>query len=363
MDTKAIDARMAKFWFGLRRRADFYADMAAFLDAGKAPTEIIADMLKVASRRKRLRHMAFILRDLHKGLESGQQSLGLPLLRWVPSIEATMVTTGEQSGTLADAFLELAWTVGEQARIRETAVKRIAPLGFVLLMALGLMIYTTMMVVPQAAAMISPEQLEALIVAPFYVAFGIFFIENLLFIGLGVLALVVAALASVPRWTGSWRGRADGIAVPWGIYRWTQAAFFLSSVSGMLKSGSIMRDVLAEIRRNGTPWQRWHLRRMLLSLDSGDPAVEALDTGMLPEQVMDRLLMYSTLPDFSDVMRRLAKDSMKMYEGILDKLSATVQAAILLFLAVFILVTVGSMMEIALAVADAAEAGDADALL
>lgn len=354
--------RMARFWFGLTRRAQFYADMAAFLDVGQAPTEILENMQLVANRRRALRNLAHILRATRKALVDGESTLGVALSPWLPPVEATMIASGEEAGTLMQSFRELAWTVGEQARIREAAKKKLIPIGVLLVAAFGLMVYVTTLVVPQAAAMITPEVMDDLIVAPIYIAVGEAFLGNLPLVVGGMIGVVVAAMASLSRWTGAQRKLADRFPIPWGVYSWTQASFFLSTASAMLKNGIIFRDVLAEIGRNTTPWQRWHLRRMDKSIAGGKPPVEAMDTGMLPDAVIDRLLMYAKLPSFPDAMSRLAKDSVGMYEKTLDTLTNILQIATLLGLALFIVVTVGSMMEIALAVADAAQAPDAATL-
>lgn len=347
---------MARFWFGLGRRADFYADMAAFLGAGKTPNEIMSEMLVIAQKRKRLRNLAIILKDALKGLEGGKSSLGVALAPWVPAVEASMIVSGEQSGTLEGSFKELAWNVGEQARIKEAAMAKGLPIASLILAAIALMIYVITMVVPQASKMITPAIAAELLIAPHYIAGGQWVIEWMVPIGIALVAAVIGATMSLSRWTGKQRIRADRIALPWSVYSWTQASFFLSSAAAMLKSGTTFRDALKEMQRNASPWQRWHMRRMLSSLQAGAPEVRAMDTGMLPEPVMDRLLMYASLPSFPDAMQRLAKDSIKMYEKTINALASRIQIGVMIGLAVFILLTFASLGEVSLAVEDAANA-------
>lgn len=347
---------MARFWFGLGRRADFYADMAAFLGAGMTPNEIMTEMLSIAGKRRRLKNLALILKDAMKGLEGGKSSLGVALSPWIPAVEASMIVSGEESGTLEGSFKELAWNVGEQARIKEAAMAKGLPIAFLIMAAIALMIYVITMVVPQATKMISPAIASQLMVAPYYIAGGEFVIEWIVPIGIAILATGIGAVMSLGRWTGKYRTRADRIALPWSIYSWTQASFFLSSAAAMLKSGTTFRDALKEIQRNASPWQRWHMRRMLSALQAGAPEVKAMDTGMLPEPVMDRLLMYAKLPSFPDAMQRLAKDSIRMYEKTINALASRIQIGVMIALAVFILLTFASLGEVSLAIEDAAKA-------
>jgi len=353
---KTLEARLANFWFDLGKRADFYADMAAFLEAGQAPNEILQQMLVVANRRRSLKNLAYILKDVTKGLKGGKNSLGDALAPWIPSVEASMIISGEQAGKMAISVKELAWNVGEQARIKETAMSKGLPILFLIIAAFALMMYVITMVVPQASMMISPAIASDLLIAPYYIAAGEWVIEWIIPILIVVAAVVVGAVMSLTRWSGKYRTKADRISLPWSMYSWTQASFFLSSISAMLQSGQTPLDAIKEIQRAASPWQKWHLRKMASNLEKGLAEVEAMDTGMLPDPVMDRLLMYSTLPSFPEVMARLAKDSIKMYEKQVTRVANTLQIGIMILLAVFILVTFGSLGEVSLAIEDAAKA-------
>lgn len=352
---QAFDARVAVWKFGLTERSNFYANMAAFIEEGMTPTTALQQMQKVAVKRRRLRSFSLILKSVLRSMEGEERSVGAALRGWVPPVEASMVVAGETSGTLGDAFKELAWVTGEQARISALMKKSMIPMGLLLVAAIGLMYYVVALVTPQAVAMISPEVVGTLIVAPHYIRFGEMVVDWGWLFALLLLGIVTAALASLPRWAGRFRSRLDGWALPWSVYAWTQAAFFLASVSAMLKTGLVMRDALGEMNRHASPWQRWHIRKVLRGLDSGLTEVQALDTGMLPEILMDQLLMYSALPSFPAVMRAMARDSIKMYENIVESLAERVKLAVMLGLVLFVLATFGSLGEIALAVEDAAQ--------
>lgn len=351
----SFEARMARLWFGLSARADFYSDLAAFLDAGQSPGEILQQMLLVANKRKRLKHLAFILKDVSRGLAGGSESIGVALSPWIPAVEASMIVAGQATGKLVDSVRELAWNVGEQARIKEAAMKKGLPLLVLIVAAFGLMVYVLTMVVPQAEKMVTPAVASKLLVAPTYIAVGKWVMDWILLLLAIALGIVIAAFMSLTRWSGKYRIKADRLSLPWSMYAWTQASFFLSTVSSMLVAGQTFRDALTEIQRSASPWQKWHLRRMLAGLQKGGSEVKAMDTGMLPEPVMDRLLMYSTLPNFVDVMARLAKDSIRMYEKRVEGVANTLQIGVMILLAVFILVTFGSLGEVSLAIEEAAK--------
>lgn len=351
----ALQMRMARLWFGLGKRADFYADLHAFLDAGKAPGQIIEEMLSIASKRRSLKNMALILRDVLHSLKSGKTSLGDALSHWIPPVEATMLVSGERSGQLLAASKELAWNVGEQARIINAALTKIIPLVVLIIAAIGLSVFVTLLVAPQAEKMVRPEIMTKLMIAPGYIWMGKFIQGWGWLLGLAALSAIAGAWYSLSRWRGASRNRF-AFMPPWSIYAWTQTSFFLSSLSSMLRSGMTLRDALREIQRHATPWQRWHLRRMLIGLERGLPEVKAMDTGMFPVYVSDRLQMYASLPSFVEVMARLARDSIRRYEEVLTRLAGYISIAVLLFLATFILLTFGSLGEIALAVEESARA-------
>lgn len=350
----SLQRRMAKLSFDLTKRSRFYRDMASFVSEGIPPADAMRDMLKVASRRRGLSYLATILSDVLKGLEGGRASIGEALTEWVPGAESSMITAGEASGRLVDAFRELAWNTSEQARVWASVKAQFILICVLILASLALMYYVLAMAVPEATKMLKPEMVSKLIVAPYYIDIGEFIVGNVVVLGLAILAMGTAAFVSLPRWVGKRRTSLSKWLPPWSLYSWTQASFFLSAVSSMLSAGVTFRQAIEMILPAASPWQRWHLRRMRSALMSGKSEVESMDTGMLPDPVMDQILIYARIPSFPAVMAAASRDSIRMYEEKVTSIAKTVELIVIIALSGFIITTMLSIGEIALAVEEMA---------
>jgi type II secretory pathway component PulF len=175
-------------------------------------------------------------------------------------------------------------------------------------------------------------------------------------IGLSVLATFVAIFFSFPKWTGKGRGRADRL-FPWTTYRSIQSGFLLITIAAMSRSGMNMAEIIRKLIPYATPYMRSHLEKAELKLKTGNSKpTEALDTGLLPEKVIDRLEIYSVLPDFSKVMDAMGKNVMKKMDADFSKLSASINIAVMLLAAAFIVFTLAGIGMAALQLSDAASA-------
>ncbi|MBT9137135.1 MAG: Toxin coregulated pilus biosynthesis protein E [Firmicutes bacterium] len=343
-------------WFGLARRAAFYTDMAAFLKAGLTPRDALTEMLAVCRKRKRLSNGIIVFGDVLRRMGEGESQLGQSMAEWIPPIEAGMINSGQSAGKLIDAFRELGENLSDQVRIRGIVVSKGIPIAFILLFAIGLMIFVLSTVVPQAAGLL-PESIAAqMIVAPHYISIGGLILDWIVPAGIVGLGLTILIFMSLPRWRGAQRNKISRLVPPWTLYGWLQASFFLTSLAAMLNSGTTMKVALKEMARNSTPWQKWHLRKVIRNLEDGQKEVVALDTGMLPDDLIDRLQIYARLPNFQEVMSFMAKDSIKMFELKIVAMVATASVMILLGVALFLLTTFASLGEIAIGIEDAARA-------
>lgn len=89
----------------------------------------------------------------------------------------------------------------------------------------------------------------------------------------------------------NWCGRARSFADQWGIwrlYRVVQAVRFLSLLAVLLKprgnTSARLREALLIQQRGALPWLSHHLEKMLVRIDTGALAVEALNTGLIDRE-------------------------------------------------------------------------------
>jgi len=338
--------------FNTVARCDFYAAMASFLDAGIAPYPAIERLLDVARRRRGQRHLVAIYADMIRRLTNGQ-SVGSTLAAWVPATEAAMLVAGDAGSSLPTALRELAGMLTIQKRLQATIRQSIISSGVLILALLGNVYFILSTVVPQSQALLPPSVADTMVWAPIYFAVGGAFLHLGPWLALTVVLLCSVAMYSLPRWTASARRHFDKWCLPWSLYRRIQAAFFLSSLAAMIRSGMPMSTILEDLRRHASKWQRWHYNRMLRNLGAGANEAEALNTGMLPDETLDQLYIYALLPSFGTVMNALAVSAMEAFEKRINRLSASLKVVVMIFVALFIVGTIFALGEVSLTISDA----------
>lgn len=106
-----------------------------------------------------------------------------------------------------------------------------------------------------------------------------------------LLFLSIGGVTTVAWSLGRWRGTARNLADQWGIwrlYRVVQAVRFLSLLAVLLKprgnTSARLREALLIQQRGALPWLNHHLEKMLLRIDAGALAVDALNTGLIDRE-------------------------------------------------------------------------------
>lgn len=344
-DLNRLTARLA---FNATRRANFYADLAAFDAAGHAPFRALEKMRSVGRRRRSLRWLMTILDSALRSAARGG-SVAESLRPWIPGEEAAMLVAGENGGNLRGALNELATLLAAKIAVGASLRKNLiaAALSFAGLVALMIYILKTVMV--QARPLVPDATLAKMSIAPLYFQLGELLMAWL--IPLLVLAAIAAGAViwSLAHWAPDpLRRKLDAHVPPWSLYGRLQAAFFLVTAASMMSAGQPFRVAVEEIRRFAAPWTRSHLNATLRRLAAGQGEVASMLTGMLPWDVEDRLLIYADLPDFRHVMQMSARDSMASLLAKVNFIGGAVKTVAMAMMAVFILFTVAAIGEIAL---------------
>ena len=142
---------------------------------------------------------------------------------------------------------------------------------------------------------------------------------------LAILASVVLIIWQLPRWTGSYRVKADNLP-GFSLYRDYNAAVVLSAMSMMIGSGKTMKQALEDLRLNATPWLRWHLQRVINSLDDNPTDyMTAFSRGLMPLSVRARLnSLLDSSKSFDVALVALGTSEVKRLEGAVKVSAETV---------------------------------------
>ena len=140
-----------------------------------------------------------------------------------------------------------------------------------------------------------------------------------------IVAAVVFILWQLPRWTGTYRLKVDNIP-GFSVYRDYNAAVVLSAMSMMIGSGKTMKQALEDLRLNATPWLRWHLQRVINSLDDNPTDyMAAFSRGLMPRSVRARLnSLLDSSKSFDVALVTLGTSEVKRLEGAVKVSAETV---------------------------------------
>lgn len=131
-------------------------------------------------------------------------------------------------------------------------------------------------------------------------------------IGIGIVLFVAGVWATLPRWTGPSRLKFESLPA-FSLYRDYNAALVLSSMAMMIRSGKTMREALDGMRLSASPWLRWHLSRIISSLeDNPTDYIAAFGKGLMPPSVRARLAsLLDSSKNFADALVVLGSTEIK----------------------------------------------------
>ena len=112
----------------------------------------------------------------------------------------------------------------------------------------------------------------------------------------GIVVAVAALVVALPRWTGPMRLKVDNLP-GFALYRDYNAAVVLSALAMMMSAMKPLVESIEDLKKSGSPWLKWHLQRILFSLeDNPNDYSAAFSRGLMPTTVRSRL---ATLMDSS----------------------------------------------------------------
>lgn len=335
--------------FGAKARAAMYEDLAAFVAAGLPPFSAVQGILEVHELRNN--PLTRMTRDWVLGMEKGK-GLAEVLQPWADPSEVAMIGAGERSGSLESALREAASLTRSRHEMIAHARTSLTMPVIQILALFGLVYYIAATIVPTAKRLLPDQYMPGF--AKGYFAFGEFTITWGPWIMLAFVALLAAIFGSMQRWTGPRREWFDR-RFPWTLFRAMQSAFFLITISAMMRAGMPMPTALAEIERFARPWMRDHIQRMMERLEKGKRETVAMDTGLLLNNMSDRLLIYSRLPNFTTIMENLGRDAIEGLRSSVNSITGKINLVVMLAIAVFIMSTIFALGETSFAISDAVE--------
>ena len=243
----------------------------------------------------------------HQRIRDGK-SFGQAIQGWVPETERLVIKGGENAGNLIKTI--------EQSLIINHSIKEIkkAIIGgmtYPLVLFTGIIGFLILLgyeVIPEFEAILPRERWTG---TGAQMAVLSDFVQNWLMVVL-ILWVVFIGLCiyTLPRWTGSIRGKFDRVP-PWSLYRLIIGSGFLLTVACMLQAGMTIMNILSVLQQNANPYYRERLTKIAQNLKNGHNFGQALyltDYAFPDAETVQDIRAYSNLNRFNEALEQLGKE-------------------------------------------------------
>jgi type II secretory pathway component PulF len=241
---------------------------------------------------------------------------GQAISGWVPERESVIVEAGTQD--LAQSLDDAAMLIEESRKMMGAVFSAVTYPSF-LFFLVGILLYIfSTEAIPAFAAVKPSDQWRGLagVMATVAGAVRVGAVPVLVVVGL----LLVAALWSLPRWTGEVRKRFDSLP-PWSFFRLMTGASFLIALVAFLRAGVPVPEALRRLRAIGNPWLRERIDAALFYVNSGYHLGDALFNAghNFPDrEIVEDLRIYAAIGSFDEALSRLAQEWVRESITLLD---------------------------------------------
>lgn len=295
-------------------RAMFYRDLA---DALQRKVGIRDFLERQASNARLLKDTTAIriYRALAARLSSGQGGTLAELMRGVvPVADQILMRAVDDAGARKVEALNVS------ADAVEFQLRTLKTIGFELIVPLfaipivGSLCFVTSDIIATIGKSSPPEVWQGFNGVVRWLAEAIK--DYAILIGAGLAAAVGFLLYILPRWTGAWRLKVETWPA-FSLYRDYNAAIVLSSIAMMVRSGKTMREALESLRATAQPWLRWHLTRIIASIeDNPTDYIGAFGRGLMPAPIRTRLAsLLDSASSFGDALVTLGTNEIGTLES------------------------------------------------
>lgn len=250
----------------------------------------------------------------------------------IPRDELVFIRVGEESGDIINVLYLLKKKIENLDAIR-SKIKG-AMFTPVLLFAAALIVITgySLKVFPTFETIL-PVKTWPAITSNLY-SFGLAIYHGLwLYLIAGLVTLYFIYLFLSRTLTGTMRDRYLDRVVPFNYYKLISTVEFLQTLSILLSSGVPLNESIDIVKGQSNRWMGSHLEFMRLEIAKGATYNEIFSSGLLDKKIVLTMSIYSELPDFGAVLRKLSETGNANLNVKVDKLAGYLKSGSLLILA------------------------------
>lgn len=286
-------------------RREFYEDYSSVLRHNMGGPEHLSKMA-LRARKRRSISAALYEHWLHK---MKRMSFAHALQHTVPDYEVMVLTAAEEDGRLEQAMQYLARSLRLAAKIRAAYFMSLVSPVMTVVTLVAFFLANALVIAPLNLQILPLEKWPSMSRGLY--SFSQTMLNGGVLLSAALLGLVWLIAWSRHNWSGTLRSWIDRVPLlPWRSYRERQANTFMVSLAILLQSNNYgPKEALERMRQFAGPWLGEHLGKMLTRLKkTPDKPAPALNTGLFPLHMMDRIEDYSERTDFTEALLLMAFD-------------------------------------------------------
>ena len=306
-----LTANLERSLFSAKEQQAFLEDLATLVDDGvpaNKAIEVIGKISKGATKR--------LCETISQRVAQGR-AIADGLLGWMPQHIVELIRAGETGGTLANNIRMAAEALGRSNSTMASLFSSLTYPVVVLITGLGVMVYMNNSILVQFKAIKPMNQWpaqgqELVAIADFVGAYWWICLAGLL----GAAVVIMKILRDV---IGPMRTYIDKIPLL-SIYKQNSAARFMETLGLLISNGVVFKQALRIVQMQASPYLSYHLMLMERRLSRGRSNVaEVLDTGMVSEADVLRLMAIADAKGFEHALVRLGRASAERSAHLIAK--------------------------------------------
>lgn len=311
-----------------------YQSFLDYLQQGIAVNDIIVSLAESIKKAKARSHMfqVKILEDVAMQMSSGT-TFADALEKWVPTNEAMSIRAGMESGNPVGGMKNTIDSVGAASEMKSVIFNKLAYPTVLIFAFIGLIYFFSIRVIPSIAEVLDPSLWPDDSKSVYSLA--MFVHDSGIYVGLGLVALCIVVIRSLPRYTG-WLRKYLDMFPPYSFYKTFHSANMLISLAALMRSGVPFVDAMTQLAEHSDPFMQDHLEKMITNLADGLSLGEAMDTGLLSKEMMVSVHMMSNNANFQDAINEIGRQAVRQGTEKISTISSMINALTMLGIAFYV---------------------------
>lgn len=287
--------------------------------------------------------VSIAVKDWIEKLKNGQR-ISEAIRGWVDDDEYMLVAAGEQSGMIEEALGSVVNIITSKRKIRMAVISGTMYPALMLIIAFMVLIMFSYKIIPEFAKIVPDDKWQGS--ARIMIDLANFSRDWLPFIIVAILAMVVAFVLSLSRWSEGLRIKLDRYP-PYSIYRMVLGSTWMISLAALVEAGVRVENALQQLALNASPWMQNRIQACLRGMRAGLHAGDALAKtgyGFPDPEIIDDLGVYARLSGFDEALRLLGKEWITESVESIQRMMKIVFGVSVLLVGLFVAFMVGGLI-------------------